>query len=162
MTYNCKTTAVIFALLGSAACAANPGSTEEANAGEREPRAGHSGEAPAGRLNGLTRMTDGAADEQAPRPATEGSVMAWSRPAARSTVNAPVDELVFGFSPPARLDEVTVNGPEGAMATMVTAVGEMEHYSVPVSGLKAGHYTVDWRATARGVVHKGSFGFEVR
>ena len=48
------------------------------------------------------------------------------------------------------------------MATMVTAVGEVENYSVPVSGLGSGRYTVEWRATARGTDYKGSFGFEVR
>jgi methionine-rich copper-binding protein CopC len=90
------------------------------------------------------------------------SILAWSRPAAGSTVAAPVNELVLRFSPPARLGEVTVTGPEGAMPMMVTAVGEAEHYSLPLSDLGPGSYTVEWMATARGADHRGSFSFEVR
>jgi methionine-rich copper-binding protein CopC len=93
--------------------------------------------------------------------AAASSILAWSTPAAGSTVTDPVNELVMHFSPPARLDEVTVTGPEGAMPMMVTAVGEVEHYSLPLSGVAPGSYTVEWRATARGVEHRGSFGFEV-
>ena len=162
MTYNWKTAALIFALLAGAACAGNPASNDAANASEREPLVGATGDAPVGRSNTSAGVTNDGADEQAPQPAAKGSILAWSRPAAGSTVSAPVNELVFHFSPPARLDEVTVTGPEGAMATMVTAVGEAEHYSVPVSGLGSGRYTVDWRATARGSDYNGSFSFEVR
>lgn len=162
MTYSWKTKTVIFALLASAACAGNPPSNEAANAGDPEPLVGATGDTPAGKSNTSAGSTNDAADEQAPQPAAEGSILAWSRPAAGSTVSAPVNELVFHFSPPARLHEVTVTGPEGAMATMVTAVGEAEHYSVPVSGLGSGRYTVAWRATARGTDYNGSFDFQVR
>ena len=48
------------------------------------------------------------------------------------------------------------------MPMMVTAVGEVEHYSLPLSGVGAGRYSVDWRASVQGVDHSGSFGFEVR
>ncbi len=90
------------------------------------------------------------------------SILASSTPAAGSTVSGPVNELMLHFSPPARLAEVTVTGPEGAMPMMVTAVGEVEHYSLPLSGLGAGSYTVDWRAIAAGTQHEGRFGFTVR
>ncbi|HET7816194.1 MAG TPA: copper resistance CopC family protein [Sphingomicrobium sp.] len=90
------------------------------------------------------------------------SILAWSKPAAGSTVSGPVNELVLHFSPPARLAEVTVTGPDGAMPMMVTAVGEVEHYSLPLSGLGTGRYTVDWRASVGGVGHRGSFAFQVR
>lgn len=109
---------------------------------------------------------------QPPRPAAgaesteatarSSSILAWSRPAAGSTVAAPVNELVLHFSPPARLGEVTVAGPDGAMPMMVTAVGEVEHYSLPMSGLGPGRYSVEWKATARGVDYNGSFSFDVR
>ena len=112
-----------------------------------------------------------AACAQQPQPAgptgsaatpAANSILAWSKPTAGSTVSAPVNELVLHFSPPARLGEVTVTGPDGAMPMMVTAVGEVEHYSLPLPGLGPGRYSVDWRATASGVEHRGSFAFQVR
>ena len=103
-----------------------------------------------------------AAAGSAGTPAVTGSILAWSKPDAGSTVAAPVNELVLHFSPPARLGEVTITGPEGAMPMMVTAVGEVEHYSLPLSGLGPGTYTVAWKAVARGVDHRGTFGFEAR
>lgn len=103
-----------------------------------------------------------AAAGSAGTPAATSSILAWSRPAAGSTVAVGVDQLVLHFSPPARLGEVTVTGPEGAMPMMVTAAGEVGHYSLPLSELGPGSYTVQWRATARGVDHRGSFGFKVR
>jgi len=90
------------------------------------------------------------------------SILAWSKPAAGSTVSGPVNALVLHFSPPARLLEVTVAGPDGAMPMMVTAVGEVEHYSLPLPGLGPGQYEVDWRASAGGAGHRGSFTFQVR
>jgi methionine-rich copper-binding protein CopC len=97
-----------------------------------------------------------------PGAGTASSILAWSRPASGATVSAPVNELVLHFSPPARLGEVTVTGPEGAMPMMVTAVGEVEHYSLPLSGLGTGSFTVAWRATAQGRGYQGSFAFAVR
>jgi hypothetical protein len=75
----------------------------------------------------------------------EPSVLVGSSPVAGSTVTGPVDVLVLRFSPPARLDEVTVTGPDGTMPMMLSPVGEQDSYSVPLSGLTAGRYTVDWR-----------------
>lgn len=97
---------------------------------------------------------------QAPQPI--GSILASSSPAAGVTVAGPVDELVLHFNPPARLLEVTVNGPDGAMPTMVTAVGETAHYSLPMPGLTAGTYSVSWRASAQGREHRGLFRFSIR
>lgn len=97
-----------------------------------------------------------AAQEQA------GSILASSRPAAGSTVAAPVNELQLHFKPPARLDEVTVAGPDGVMPTIVHAVGAVSDYSIPLSGLGPGAYTVNWRATAQGRESRGEFGFIVR
>ena len=102
----------------------------------------------------------GPAAPAAPPPAA--SILAGSSPADGATVAAPVDELVLIFDPPARLLEVTVNGPDGLMPTMVTAVGETSHYSLPMPGLTAGSYGVDWRASAQGREHRGSFRFSVR
>lgn len=85
-----------------------------------------------------------------------------STPAADSIVAAPVNELVLNFDPPARLGEVTVTGPDGMMPTMVTSVGEVPRYVIPVHGLGPGNYTVRWAATVGGQAHEGSFGFIVR
>ena len=90
------------------------------------------------------------------------SILTGSTPVAGSTVAGPVDQLVLRFSPPARLNEVTVSGPDGMMPMMVTAVGEVPSYTLPLSGLGAGSYTVNWRATVKGRAHQGSFGFTVR
>ena len=91
-----------------------------------------------------------------------GSILEMSIPAAGSTVQGPVDELILHFNPPARLDEVTVTGPEGAMPMMVTSVGEVQDYSLPLPALGAGAYSVAWRATAQGHAYQGSFAFTVR
>lgn len=113
-------------------------------------------------LLGCAQPGQPAASKPLASPAAAKSILAWSKPAAGSTVSAPVDELVFHFSPPARLGEVTVTGPDGAMPMMVTAVGEVEHYSLPLSSLGPGRYTVDWTATARSVDYNGRFSFGVR
>ena len=158
MASTSKMAAIGLALLAGVACAPNRDTNnavaqvdaEAAAAPERTPDSSNSAE---------TGNSAGAG-QPAGSP-TASSILAWSKPAAGSTVSAPVNELVLHFSPPARLGEVAVTGPEGAMPMMVTAVGEIEHYSLPLSGLP-GRYTVDWRATAGGVDHRGSFGFEVR
>lgn len=111
--------------------------------------AANSGDAPAAAV---------AASAEQPAAA---SILAASKPTAGSTVRAPVNELVLHFTPPARLEEVTVSGPEGTMPMMVSAVGEVEHYSLPLAGLGAGRYVVAWRASRSGVQHRGSFGFTV-
>ena len=113
-------------------------------------------------------LLGGCAAEPAAAPAgtsaasSDQSILVASSPAAGSAVSGPVNELMLHFSPPARLHEVTVTGPDGTMPMMVTAVGEVEHYSLPLSGLEAGSYTVDWRASAAGRDHQGRFSFTVR
>ena len=92
----------------------------------------------------------------------ERSILAGATPSPGSTVRVPVDELKLQFAPPARLDEVTVNGPDGLMPTMVHAVAEVPDYSIPLPDLGPGAYTVSWRATAQGKVHRGGFGFTVK
>jgi methionine-rich copper-binding protein CopC len=90
------------------------------------------------------------------------SILVGSSPAAGSTVRGPVSSLELHFKPPARLDEVTLRGPEGVMPTMVHAIGEVPNYSIPLSDLGAGSYAVNWRAIARGQEHRGSFEFTVK
>lgn len=92
----------------------------------------------------------------------EQGILARSNPGAGTTASAPLDKLELWFSPPARLLEVTVSGPEGMMPMMVTAVGEVGYYSLPVSATAPGDYTVSWRATAAGQEHQGSFRFALR
>ena len=94
--------------------------------------------------------------------ASARSILVTSTPAAGSTVNGPVDQLLLRFSPPARLLEVTVSGGGMTMPVMVTAVGEVAQYSVPISELEAGSYTVDWRASVGGTEHRGTIPFTVR
>ncbi|MFP5328939.1 MAG: copper resistance CopC family protein [Alphaproteobacteria bacterium] len=93
---------------------------------------------------------------------SQGSILVGSTPAAGSTVQGPINELVLNFDPPARLMEVTVTGAEGTIPTMITPVGEVSRYTVPLPGLEAGSYRVDWRASAGGKSHRGSFGFQVQ
>ena len=91
------------------------------------------------------------------------SILQGSTPADGATVEGPVDSLELRFSPPARLGELTVTGSDGlTMPMMVTAIGEVPRYSIPLPGLGPGTYTVDWQATAAGASHRGSFRFTVR
>ena len=91
------------------------------------------------------------------------TLLARSRPADGSIVAAPVDELKLDFVRPARLGEVTVTGSDGStMPMMVTAVGEVTHYSLPLGGLGAGRYTVNWRASSAGIDYRGNIHFEVK
>jgi len=98
----------------------------------------------------------------APDPASR-SILASSTPANGSTVRGPVNRLELRFSPPARLGEVTVTGGDGLLTPMmVTAVGEVADYALPLPGLQPDVYTVRWTATALGASHQGSFSFTVR
>lgn len=90
------------------------------------------------------------------------SVLESSAPAAGSSVKGPLNSLALRFNPPARLTEITVTGPDGTMPMMVTAVGEVKDYSLPLPGLGAGNHTVNWKATAAGQSYQGSFEFTVR
>lgn len=143
MTVHRRSYLTSLALLASAACAGN------------QPTADTAG----GASNTSREVASGTTGERSP---TQAFTLAWSKPAAGSVVNSPVNELVLHFSAPARLLEVTVTGPDGTMPMMVTAVGEVEHYSLPLSGLGPGRYDVAWRASAGGTEQKGAFGFEVR
>lgn len=144
------------ALLASAACARDD-ANETADAGNAGTNMAAEGPTQAPSAD----ATNATAAEQPVRSGAAGSILAWSRPAAGSTVSSP-SELVFHFSPPARLGEVSVTGPDGAMPIMVTAVGEVEHYELPLSADTPGAYEVAWRATRQGREYQGSFGFTVR
>lgn len=100
--------------------------------------------------------------KQAGTPTAATPLLASSVPGNGETVRAPLNRLELHFSPPARLMEVTLSGPGGLMPMMVTPVGETAHYSLPVSGLGPGSYTVDWRALAGSREQRGSFAFTVR
>ena len=99
---------------------------------------------------------------EAPAQQAAASILVRSSPGAGSTVSGPVDELTLHFNPPTRLDEVTVNGPQGLMPMMVTAAGESGQYSLPLPGLGPGAYAVNWKATAQGTAHTGGFSFTVK
>ena len=90
------------------------------------------------------------------------SILERSKPRAGSTVAGPVNSLELHFNPPARLDGVTVTGPDGTMPMMVHAVGEVADYSLPLSGLGSGTYTVAWKAFSRGQEARGTFAFTVK
>ena len=95
--------------------------------------------------------------------AVRESLFVSSKPADGSTVTAPVDELELEFAKPVRLQEVTVTGADGLkMPIMVTAVGEVIRYSVPLDGLGAGSYTVEWKANSSGVDYNGNIHFDVK
>lgn len=94
------------------------------------------------------------------RPAM--SILTASDPAAGSTVPGPVNSLQLHFNPPARIDEVTITGPDGAMPMMIHSIGEVSDYSVPLPGLSPGSYAVAWKGFSGGSERRGSFSFSVR
>jgi methionine-rich copper-binding protein CopC len=111
----------------------------------------------------MSLITGCAAAPSAEPAAATQSILQSSIPADGSTVAGPVTELKLRFSPPARLDELTVTGSDGmTMPMMVTAAGEVSSYSIPVSDLETGAYTVQWRASAAGTPHQGAIRFTVR
>lgn len=90
------------------------------------------------------------------------SILTSSVPADGSTVKGPVEELKLRFAEPVRLMEVTMTGPDGSvMPIMVTAVGELREFSVPVSAIDRGTYKVVWRGTAKGAARRGASSFTV-
>ncbi|MEO7814495.1 MAG: copper resistance CopC family protein [Sphingomicrobium sp.] len=93
---------------------------------------------------------------------TEASILARSTPSNGSTVTAPVNQLALHFARPARLLEVTVDGPDGLSPMMVTAAGETKDYTIPLPGLGAGTYRVNWKASAAGSPYAGVISFTVR
>ncbi len=102
------------------------------------------------------------ASDAAPVQQAQRSLLASSTPAANSAVAGPVDTLMLHVNAPARLTEVSVDGPQGMMPMMVTAAGETEHYSLPLPDLETGSYVVRWKAISRGVAREGSFSFAVK
>lgn len=98
----------------------------------------------------------------AAKTAQGSSILTGSTPANGASVAAPVNRLELRFDPPARLGEVTVTGPDGMMPMMVTAIGEVARYELPLSGLGPGAYRVEWKASIAGTSYQGSFAFTVR
>lgn len=96
------------------------------------------------------------------RVAAGQSILQSSSPAGGSIVAAPVNALELRFNPPARLGEVSITGPQGVMPMMVTAVGEVGYYSLPLPDLGPGNYKVNWAVTASGRAYDGNFAFTVR
>ena len=94
-------------------------------------------------------------------PRQAASILASSTPADSSVVKGPVNSLQLQFDRPALLNQLTVTGPDGTMPMMVHAAAETAHYSIPLPGLTAGRYTVNWRALVGGAEHQGSFVFTV-
>lgn len=93
---------------------------------------------------------------------SEANILARSTPADGSTVAGPVNNLQLVFEKPARLLEVTVDGPDGLSPMMINAVGEVTDYSVPLPGLTGGSYRVNWRASAAGQTYNGTVAFKIR
>jgi len=89
-------------------------------------------------------------------------LLARSTPANGSTVTGPVNNLQLKFARPARLLEVTIDGPDGLSPMMITAAAETTDYQVPLAGLTGGKYRVNWRASASGRSYDGVLNFTVR
>ena len=103
------------------------------------------------------------APEPGAQVAQSTSILASSSPTNGSSVAGPVRRIDLNFNPPARLGEVTVTGPGGMMPMMVSAVGEVAHYELPLSSdLGPGAYRVDWKASIASAPYHGSFAFTVR
>lgn len=98
----------------------------------------------------------------APAAVAASSILQRSTPAAGATVVRPVNALILDFGPPARLNEVIVTGPDGAMPMMISAVGEQARYSVPLPALGPGAYSVSWRASVGAEEFRGDFAFTVK
>ena len=98
----------------------------------------------------------------APAASSERSILVRSKPANGSTVQGPVNDLELHFSPAVVLSELTVSGPDGLMPVMITPVGQVEHYSIPLPDLESGSYTVTWRAASAGRPLEGTLAFSVK
>lgn len=112
-------------------------------------------------LAALTNCTAQPAAEPVAQMA-KGSILARSTPANGASVAGPVDQLILHFARPARLLEVTVEGPDGLSPMMITAVGETTDYTIPLPGLGTGTYRINWKASAAGAPSSGTVGFTVR
>ena len=92
----------------------------------------------------------------------ETQLLARSTPADGSTVAGPVNNLQLKFARPARLIEVTLDGPDGLSPMMITAPAETTDYQIPLPDLTGGKYRVNWRASAAGRSYDGVLNFTVR
>ena len=112
----------------------------------------------------LMALSSCAAQAPADRPkqAAQTSILARSTPAEGSTVKGPVNQLQLHFARPARLLEVTLEGPDGLSPMMITAAGETTDYSIPLPGLGSGSYRASWKASAAGQNSTGIIAFIVR
>lgn len=106
--------------------------------------------------------TSPAPEAAPPASAAATGLTVTSTPAAGSTVAGPVNSLMLHFSAPVALGEVTVAGPDGLMPMMLSSAGLQAHYEIPLPGLGAGSYTVNWKAMHAGAERSGSFAFTVR
>lgn len=93
---------------------------------------------------------------------SQSQLLARSTPANGSTVTGPVNVLQLTFARPARLLEVTVEGPDGLSPMMITAPTETTDYQIPLPGLTSGQYRVNWRASASGRSYDGVLNFALR
>lgn len=105
-------------------------------------------------------------DTAEPRPSVAGSssLLESSIPANGSTLSRSPENMVFMFSRPVRLSEVTITSRGGTtIPTMVTAAGDLKRFSIPLPPLEPDVYTVRWRALDRAAQpHEGSIGFTIR
>lgn len=105
-------------------------------------------------------------DTADPRPsvASGSSLLESSIPANGSTLFRSPQNMVFVFSRPVRLSEVTITSRGGmTMPMMVTAAGNLERFSIPLPPLEPDRYTVRWRALdSAGQPHESSIAFTIR
>ena len=102
------------------------------------------------------------APQATPAQAGEASILARSTPANGASVAGPVNQLQLHFARPARLLEVTVEGPDGLSPMMITSADETSDYSVPLPDLGAGAYRANWKASTAGRIASGTIAFTVR
>lgn len=98
-------------------------------------------------------------------PAAAHTKLESSAPAAGSTSDAPVGEVVLRFTLPVTSlgDGIVIDGPSGTVgAEVATSDGGLVLTATPAEPLAGGGYTVSWTAAAQdGHALEGSFGFTV-
>ena len=109
----------------------------------------------------LASLSSCAAQPATPTVARAATILERSTPSEASSVVGPVNQLQLHFARPARLLEVTVDGPDGLSPMMITAVGETSDYTIPLPGLGTGTYRVGWKASAAGAPYSGTISFTV-
>ncbi len=110
----------------------------------------------------LASLSSCAAQPAAEPLARAANIFGRSAPTNGSSVAGPVNQLLLHFARPARLLEVTVDGPDGLSPMMITAAGETNDYTIPLPGLGSGAYRVSWKASAAGAPYTGVINFTVR